>query len=78
MEKKRFVMNSGAKLFLRLNRRDGNKVLILGYPTITLQESLENVVGKSLFTTTKQSTRKERGNGNVNFCCRVIFPLFGL
>lgn len=60
MEKKRFVMNSGANLFLRLTRRDGNKVLILGYPTITLQDSLENVVGKSLFTTTKQSMgRKE-------------------
>lgn len=60
MEKKRFVMNSGANLFLRLTTRDGNKVLILGYPTITLQDSLENVVGKSLFTTTKQSMgRKE-------------------
>lgn len=70
-------MNS-ANLFLRLTRRDGNKVLILGDPIRTLQESLENVVGKSLSTITKQSKRREEENGNINFCCRVIFPLFGL
>lgn len=52
-------MHSSANLFLRLTRRDGNKVLILVYPIITLQESLETVVGKRLFTITKQSMGRE-------------------
>lgn len=52
-KKKRFVVNSNADHFLRLTRTGGTKVLILECPTKTLEESLQNVVGKSLFIITK-------------------------
>lgn len=52
-------MNSNVNLFLRLSRTDGNKVLIAGYPSIPLLESIETVLGKGLFTITKQSMERE-------------------
>lgn len=52
-------MNSNSDLFLRLSRRGGNKVLLLENPIKTPQESLQNVVGKSLFIITKQSMERE-------------------
>lgn len=57
MEKKRLLWT--AMLFLRLPGRGGSEVFIQEYLIKTLQESLQNIVGKSLFIITKQSMERE-------------------
>lgn len=56
---KRSLLWTAMLTFFWLPRRGGTKVLTLDYPIKTLQESLQNIVRKSLFIITKQSMERE-------------------